>query len=124
MHVRLVELIVLNVGLSAGILTPVSFPPSLASRAPPNGPGQRVFSMFVLEALTLTCLTTPLVSRFYPPHVRRRITASGIPFGNVANDEGVPNKVRSQSEDASGPRKQLRMTVVLDRLEHLPGAMS
>jgi len=39
----LVELIVLNVGLSAGILS------------------QRVFSMFVLEALVLTFMTTPLV---------------------------------------------------------------
>ncbi|KAF8648473.1 hypothetical protein AX16_006254 [Volvariella volvacea WC 439] len=43
----LVELIVLNVGLDAGILS------------------QRVFSMFVLEALVLTFLTTPLVTRLH-----------------------------------------------------------
>jgi hypothetical protein len=41
---RLTEIIVLKVGLSAGILT------------------QRVFLMFVLEALVLTFITTPLAA--------------------------------------------------------------
>jgi hypothetical protein len=41
---RLVELIVLNVGLQAGILS------------------QRVFTMFVVMALVTTFLTTPIVS--------------------------------------------------------------
>ncbi|KAG1842534.1 Sodium/hydrogen exchanger family-domain-containing protein [Suillus subalutaceus] len=48
----LVELIVLNIGLAANILT------------------QRVFSMFVFEALILTFMTTPLVSILYPPERR------------------------------------------------------
>ncbi|KAK7696183.1 hypothetical protein QCA50_000834 [Cerrena zonata] len=48
----LVELIVLNVGLQAGILD------------------TRTFSMFVLHALILTFMTTPLTLLFYPAHLR------------------------------------------------------
>ncbi|KAG6888532.1 hypothetical protein C0995_007644 [Termitomyces sp. Mi166 len=99
----LVELIVLNVGLSAGILT------------------QRVFSMFVLEALILTFMTTPLVVRFYPPHVRRRVSAVGATFGSVADDESRKVDRKSQAINANLKR---RFTVVLDKLEHLPGAMA
>lgn len=46
---RLVELIVLNVGLQAGILS------------------QRVFTMFVVMALVTTFLTTPLTTFLYIP---------------------------------------------------------
>ncbi|KAI6139319.1 Sodium/hydrogen exchanger family-domain-containing protein [Pisolithus tinctorius] len=53
-HEFLVELIVLNAGLSAGILN------------------ERVFSMFVLDALILTFLTTPIVNLLYPPERRTR----------------------------------------------------
>ncbi|KAF9459201.1 Sodium/hydrogen exchanger family-domain-containing protein [Collybia nuda] len=98
----LVELIVLNVGLSAGILS------------------QRVFSMFVLEALVLTFMTTPLVTTFYPPHVRKHISATGANFDNVADDEG--NKKRISQTD-NGDTKR-RFTIVLDKIEHLPGAMA
>ncbi|KAF9074571.1 Cation/H+ exchanger, partial [Rhodocollybia butyracea] len=55
----LMELIVLNVGLSAGILSPL------------------VFSMFVLEAVTLTFITTPLVTVLYPPEKHVRTSATG-----------------------------------------------
>jgi len=61
----LIELIVLNVGLSAGILT------------------RLVFSMFVLEALVLTFATTPTVTYLYPAHLRTRATATGPSFANV-----------------------------------------
>ncbi|GLB38769.1 putative sodium/hydrogen exchanger family protein [Lyophyllum shimeji] len=100
----LVELIVLNVGLSANILT------------------RRVFSMFVLEALILTFMTTPLVTRFYPPHVRKRISATGATFGNVADDEG--RQTDRKSQPGADSTKRRRFTVVLDKLEHLPGAMA
>ena len=50
---RLVELIVLNVGLGAGILD------------------TRTFSMFVVHALVLTFMTTPLVEWFYPEKIRK-----------------------------------------------------
>lgn len=103
----LVELIVLNVGLSAGILS------------------QRVFSMFVLEALLLTFMTTPAVEFLYPPQFRVRAAAIGSNFANVR--EGVHNAEapgeRSQLSQNSG-EKRTRFTVVLDKLEHLPGMMA
>jgi hypothetical protein len=78
---------------------------------------QRVFSMFVLEALVLTFMTTPLVTWLYPPHTRTRISASGSkPFG-VGDGESV--HVRSRT----GSRKT-RFTVVLDKFEHLAGMMA
>ncbi|KAG0694775.1 Sodium/hydrogen exchanger family-domain-containing protein [Suillus ampliporus] len=101
----LVELIVLNVGLSAGILS------------------QRVFSMFVLEALTLTFMTTPLVSALYPPE--RRVIATS--FGASAQTRGV------EGGDFDADKKPLvnedqpwryRFTVVLDKLEHMPCMMA
>ncbi|KAF9481959.1 hypothetical protein BDN70DRAFT_875579 [Pholiota conissans] len=98
----LVELIVLNVGLSAGILSP------------------QVFSMFVLEALVLTFMTTPLVTWLYPQHLRRRTAASGPNFDNVADEEG-PERPRSPTRDGA---YKTRFTVVLDKLEHLPGMMA
>jgi hypothetical protein len=61
----LVELIVLNIGLAAGILD------------------TRVFSMFVLEALVLTFATTPMTLLYYPPSVRKRVTATGASFSVV-----------------------------------------
>ncbi|KAF8887113.1 Sodium/hydrogen exchanger family-domain-containing protein [Infundibulicybe gibba] len=99
----LVELIVLNVGLSAGILS------------------QRVFSMFVLEALVLTFMTTPLVVAFYPPRLRVRITATGT-FNNVADDKA--GQRQDQKSGYSETFSRTRFTVVLDKLEHLPSIMA
>ncbi|KAJ6518902.1 Sodium/hydrogen exchanger family-domain-containing protein [Mycena sanguinolenta] len=95
----LVELIVLNVGLQAGILSP------------------RVFSMFVLEALTLTCMTTPLVTALYPPEMRVRASGTGANFNNVNGGE------ESRYERALGGVRS-RFTFVLDKIEHLPGMMA
>ncbi|KAG5642537.1 hypothetical protein DXG03_002575 [Asterophora parasitica] len=77
--------------------------------------------MFVLEALILTFMTTPLVMRFYPPHLRRRISATGSTFGNVADEETRTDRKSQGGGDSTGKR---RFTVVLDKLEHLPGAMA
>lgn len=52
----LVELIVLNVGLSAGILS------------------QKVFTMFVVMALVTTFMTTPLVMWMYPLWYQEKVT--------------------------------------------------
>ncbi|TBU30002.1 Sodium/hydrogen exchanger family-domain-containing protein [Dichomitus squalens] len=103
----LVELIVLNVGLSAGILS------------------QRVFSMFVLEALLLTFMTTPAVTILYPPEIRVRAAATGANF-NSADAQGGNGDIprlegTSQSRDDEG---KSRFTVVLDKIEHLPGMMA
>ncbi|KAF8177850.1 Sodium/hydrogen exchanger family-domain-containing protein [Pholiota molesta] len=99
----LVELIVLNVGLSAGILSP------------------QVFSMFVLEALVLTFMTTPLVTWLYPPHLRQRTAASGPNFDNVADEEDALGKKSPHAQDGA---LKTRFTVILDKLEHLPGMMA
>jgi hypothetical protein len=81
--------------------------------------------MFVLEALVLTFMTTPLVTTLYPPHLRKRVSATGTPFGNVPDDEGLP--ALGEKSPISGDRAsatRTRFTVVLDKLEHLPGAMA
>jgi len=109
----LVELIVLNVGLSAGILN------------------QRVFSMFVLEALVLTFMTTPLVTTLYPPKYRIRISKTGANFHSVADDvtgsadaqSTKERKHRRLTEDEVEGEKT-RFTVILDKIEHLSGAMA
>ncbi|KAI6139342.1 hypothetical protein BKA82DRAFT_948413 [Pisolithus tinctorius] len=97
---RLVEPIVLNVGLEAGILS------------------QTVFSMLVLEAVMLTFLTTPLVSALYPPERRARV--SGQP---VQSYEDGTESVDSIPPTEDGPWRY-RFTVVLDKLGHVPGVMA
>ncbi|KAG6917302.1 hypothetical protein DXG01_003143 [Tephrocybe rancida] len=95
----LVELIVLHLGLSAGVFTP------------------RVFTMFVLEALVLTFITTPLVVHFYPPHLRSHT------YG-VALSDGTIDKTSSESSSqACCVTSKRRFTVVLDTLEHIPCLM-
>ncbi|KAK0447781.1 Sodium/hydrogen exchanger family-domain-containing protein [Armillaria borealis] len=97
----LVELIVLNVGLQAGVLD------------------TRTFSMFVVHAIILTFITTPLVLLFYPS--RFRIPASGVrdvakPGGGI--EAGLPRK--SSSDDGV----RTRFAVVLDKIEQLPAVMT
>lgn len=98
----LVELIVLNVGLSAGILSP------------------KVFSMFVLEALTLTFMTTPLVTALYPPEWRVTATSGGAP-PQTHDEEGSVDKKSFVNEEQPW---RYRFTVVLDKLEHMPCMMA
>lgn len=112
----------LNVGLSNNILT------------------QRVFSMFVLEAVVLTFLTTPLVNKFYPPEMRVK-ASYGAHQGEIKPspsstevDEKVSSadvtiagrSVLSPTEKWSdaGEEPKTRYTVVLDKIEHLPGMMA
>ena len=78
--------------------------------------------MFVLEALVLTFITTPLVTWLYPLQFRRRITASGANFLNVPDDEAVTRERIANS--GSDENFKTRFTVVLDKLEHLPGMMA
>jgi hypothetical protein len=77
--------------------------------------------MFVLEALVLTFMTTPLVTWLYPPHLRRRTAASGPNFDNVADEE---DHLGQKSPHAQDGALKTRFTVVLDKLEHLPGMMA
>ncbi|KAI6098205.1 Sodium/hydrogen exchanger family-domain-containing protein [Pisolithus sp. B1] len=100
----LVELIVLNVGLEAGILT------------------QTVFSMFVLEAVALTFLTTPLVTALYPPERRVRVSGQLVQRTAAGHEDGM------DTDDSKFPGKdgpwRYRFTIILDKLEHMPGVMA
>ncbi|KIJ36673.1 hypothetical protein M422DRAFT_179123 [Sphaerobolus stellatus SS14] len=100
----LVELIVLNVGLAAGILD------------------RLVFSMFVLEALLLTFMTTPVVVQLYPPELRKR--ASQAATYHEGHDEKNSRQSLSSLEDDKHDAWKTRFTVVLDKMEHLPSIMT
>lgn len=76
--------------------------------------------MFVLEALVLTCMTTPLVTWLYPLHLRRRVSSAGV-FDHVADNE--TNSSKKQEDFTQGDFKT-RFTIVLDKLEHVPGMMA
>ncbi|KAK0461621.1 Sodium/hydrogen exchanger family-domain-containing protein [Desarmillaria tabescens] len=89
----LVELIVLNVGLQAGVLD------------------TRTFSMFVVHAIILTFITTPLVLLFYPARVR-------VHDSGAKDAAGLPRKSSSDDE------VRTRFAVVLDKIEQLPAVMT
>ncbi|KAF7294212.1 hypothetical protein HMN09_01149600 [Mycena chlorophos] len=89
----LVELIALNVGLTAGILD------------------TRTFSMFVLHAIILTVMTTPLTLFFYPLK-HRGLEGKGAP------------KVDTEGTRRSEDENKTRFAIVLDKLEQLPAAMT
>lgn len=79
--------------------------------------------MFVFEAVLLTFMTTPLVSVLYPPDRRVRVDASGAPrLSNVASIEGAT--VPKLDHDRDRATWKTRFTVVLDKIEHLPGMMA
>ncbi|OCH96507.1 hypothetical protein OBBRIDRAFT_7337 [Obba rivulosa] len=96
----LVELIVLNVGLDAGILD------------------TRTFSMFVLHALVLTFMTTPLTILLYPSKYRKHA-------GSALDKEGAPGvsggNIRSMSLEQTLKSKFM---VVLDKIEQVPSIMT
>lgn len=90
----------LNVGLSAGILD------------------TRTFSMFVLHALVLTFITTPLTLAFYPKKIRGRLGAS-----NAASRNAGGEAVEGSTKMAQAALKT-RFSVVLEKIEQLPAVMS
>jgi len=91
----LVELIVLNIGLQAKIL---------------DG---RTFSMFVVHALVLTFITTPLTLLFYSPkHRKGRFEKK--PAGDEASTAPV----------SDGDDTKSRLALVLDKVEQIPAAMT
>lgn len=94
-----VELIILNIVLSTGILT------------------RRVFSMFVLEALVLTFVTTPLVSILYPPERRVRALAGYTRRCSTGDgDEDIGDRQTSMTVDQPW---RSRFTVVLDEFDDM-----
>jgi Kef-type K+ transport system membrane component KefB len=90
----LVELIVLNIGLQANILNP------------------QTFSMFVVHAIFVTFITTPLVLLFYPSKYRIHHRS------DEAVDKATP--LPTSGDDVI----KTRFALILDRIESLPAAMS
>ncbi|KAL7418745.1 K(+)/H(+) antiporter [Cryptotrichosporon argae] len=99
----LVELIVLNVGLSAGIIN------------------QQLFSMFVVEAVVLTFVTTPATLWIYPEHVRTRGSADQPTV--KASDEGKTASFSVVGRAAGGREFTHHLLVVLQKVEHLAAVM-
>ncbi|KAG5972927.1 hypothetical protein E4U58_005943 [Claviceps cyperi] len=79
----LVELIVLNIGLQASILS------------------TRTFTIFVVMALLTTFATTPIVSVLYPPWYQKKIAA--WKRGEIDWETGAPISPPSSSGDSKGP---------------------
>jgi hypothetical protein len=70
--------------------------------------------MFVLEALVLTFMTTPLVVAFYPQKYRVHAAATGANFNNVPGAE--MGRERSIEEEGTRTFSSV-FTVVLDKME-------
>ncbi|GAA5821255.1 hypothetical protein JCM10212_004220 [Sporobolomyces blumeae] len=118
----LIELIILNQGLSVGIIN------------------EKVFSIFVLEALLLTFAATPLTLLAYPPHIRRGAIvdlASSTSSSDASQDEkkritrpdqdgqgdgavdGSRGPTSASTSSPSQEAERTRFTVVLDKIESL-----
>ncbi|KAM0716659.1 hypothetical protein Q7P37_008104 [Cladosporium fusiforme] len=106
----LVELIVLNIGLQAKILS------------------TRVFTMFVVMALITTFATTPLTSLLYPPWYQKKIEA--WKRGEIDWDTGLPIEgSRGSSEDEieglkPKPTEDIRSLLVYLRLDNMPNTLA
>ncbi|GAA5926155.1 uncharacterized protein JCM15063_000200 [Sporobolomyces koalae] len=98
----LIELIILNQGLSVGIIN------------------ETVFSIFVLEALLLTFAATPGTLLAYPAHLRRPAVANSTASPRTeslgSTKIGEPETKR---EPMNRDDRIKRITVVLDKLESL-----
>lgn len=102
------ELIVLNIGLQAGILDP------------------RVFAMFVVEALVLTFMSTPLTLLIYPPSIRKLHSAAK---SKAKSDDESPEKNKAGTNTTTGAVEdtvamKLRITIMLHKLEHISPLMT
>ena len=99
----LVELIVLNIGLQAKILS------------------QRTFTIFVVMALVTTFATTPLVSFLFPPWYQKKLAAwkrGEIEWDGTPQDHD--NGSEAPSVLATEKHKDIRRLLVCLRLDSLP----
>ncbi|KAJ4390371.1 hypothetical protein N0V85_007286 [Neurospora sp. IMI 360204] len=101
----LVELIVLNIGLQAKILS------------------QRTFTIFVVMALVTTVATTPLTKALYPPWYQRKVERWRR--GEIDWDENplAPSESGSSAADPSKPvgdQSSIQRMLVYLRLDSLP----
>ncbi|GAA5936184.1 uncharacterized protein JCM15063_002737 [Sporobolomyces koalae] len=89
----LVELIVLNIGLNAGVLN------------------LEVFAMFVLMALITTFITSPLTLAFYPPSYRLQLERE-------RNSLDSSEQQKSAATNSDGEKALSRFAIVLEQLDH------
>ncbi|MCO5598548.1 hypothetical protein L7F22_052645 [Adiantum nelumboides] len=101
----LVELIVLNLGLSAGILD------------------TRVFSMFVVMAIVSTCLTTPLTMLVYPKRFHTFFTEDDFKKKDDKRRQG-DDEDGEQSDPIKSKSLAKKYLFVLDRFDDLPGLLN
>ncbi|KAK6357685.1 K(+)/H(+) antiporter [Orbilia javanica] len=99
----LVELIVLNIGLTAGIIS------------------QRVFTIFVVMALVTTFATTPLVSFLYPEWYQKKCIAWRA--GKI-NWDGTPTGASDDDVQEPKVKTNVNKLTALLRLESLPSLMA
>ncbi|KAJ2714208.1 K(+)/H(+) antiporter [Coemansia spiralis] len=92
----LIEMIVLNIGLDAGVIN------------------TQIFSMMVLVALVTTVTTMPLTAWLYPARYQKRIDDT---YSHLDEDESLVDK----SANAGPP---LGVLVVLSRLQQVPALMT
>lgn len=101
----LVELIVLNLGLSAGILD------------------TRVFSMFVVMAIVSTCLTTPLTMLVYPKRFQTFFTEEDFKKKDESRRQG-DDEAGESADTVKSKSFAKRYLFVLDRFDDLPGLLN
>jgi Kef-type K+ transport system membrane component KefB len=102
----LVELIVLNIGLQAKILS------------------TRTFTIFVVMALVTTFATTPLTAALYPPWYQRKLEA--WKRGEIDWDSGAPLLDSHSTSDDNGITKEklessrIKSLLIYLRLDNMP----
>ncbi|KAL9001865.1 MAG: hypothetical protein Q9188_005184 [Gyalolechia gomerana] len=105
----LVELIVLNIGLDAKILS------------------QRTFTIFVVMALATTFATTPLTTALYPPWYRKKLAAwrrGEIDWDGNPLDQDGPSPVEDRTPLDKDHASDIRRLLVYLRLESLPSSLT
>ncbi|KAJ6442818.1 K+/H+ antiporter [Purpureocillium lavendulum] len=100
----LVELIVLNIGLNANILS------------------TRTFTIFVVMALLTTFATTPIVSVLYPPWYQVKIAAWRR--GEIDWDTGLPPSDTDESTKRQASMKRVGRLLVYLRLDSMPSMLN
>ncbi|EPS44644.1 hypothetical protein H072_1381 [Dactylellina haptotyla CBS 200.50] len=99
----LVELIVLNIGLTAGIIS------------------ERTFTIFVVMALVTTFATTPLVTYLYPDWYQKKV--SQWRAGKI-NWDGSPASGPDDDESDAKIKTSVNRLTVLLRLDSLPSLIA
>ncbi|RBQ86154.1 hypothetical protein VDGD_04796 [Verticillium dahliae] len=103
----LVELIVLNIGLQARILS------------------TRTFTIFVVMALLTTFATTPIVSFLYPPSYQKKLAA--WKRGEIDWDTGAPLGSAASGSDSATVKPattRVRRVLVYLRLDNMPSMLN